>query len=274
MEYTLENNISKLVVDTYACEIHSFKRKDKDFEYMWQGDPEYWKGRNPILFPHVLAPKNKVLNIGGKDYKVGNHGFLRRSEFKLDRKSDDELQFSFQSNEDTLKEYPFDFEIKVIYKLVDNKVFINYEIINNNDQEMPFGFGLHPAFNCPIDPDRKFNDYQVKFNKDENNIEILDGVLKLNRALFKKFPTYYIYDLRSDSLEYGDGENSVKMNFDKFCMFGLWTCEDKSADYICLEPWLHEIEYEDISTPFEKRDGIRFIKAHDSFKIDYNFEII
>ena len=66
MIYTLENEIAIIQIDTHACEIASFKRKDKDIEYMWNGDPKYWANRNPILFPHVSAPSNKVLNFKGK----------------------------------------------------------------------------------------------------------------------------------------------------------------------------------------------------------------
>ena len=34
MLYTLENETAVLCVDTYACEIRSFRRKDKEIEYM------------------------------------------------------------------------------------------------------------------------------------------------------------------------------------------------------------------------------------------------
>ena len=88
MLYTLENNTALLSVDTYACEIHSFRRKDKDIEYMWNGDPAFWSGRNPVLFPHVSSPKNKILNFKGKDHPVNNHGFCRRSEFEFVKQSD------------------------------------------------------------------------------------------------------------------------------------------------------------------------------------------
>ena len=44
---------------------------------MWNGDKEYWANRNPLLFPHVSAPTNKILNFKGTDYKVNNHGFIK-----------------------------------------------------------------------------------------------------------------------------------------------------------------------------------------------------
>lgn len=272
MEYTLQNNITKLTVDTYACEIHSFKRLDKDLEYMWQGDPNYWTGRNPILFPHVLATENKILNFKGKDYKVGNHGFLRRSEFNFISQSDNELVFNYSDNENTLKEYPYHFNINVRYVLNDNKVTIYYEIKNTGEEDMPYGFGLHPAFNCPLVKDKKFEDYKVIFNKDEDNLE--NKTLPLTRDLFKKYPTFYINELHSNKLVYTDGTNSIKMGFNDFTMFGLWTCEDKPADYVCLEPWLMEIDKNDLSTPFEQRKGVRTLKVNETFKINYTIEII
>ena len=272
MNYVIENEDARLEVNTWACEIASFKRKDKKFEYMWQGDKNYWAGRNPILFPHVSAPKNKVLNFGGKDCVVGNHGFLRRSEFKFESKTEDTLVFSFKSNVDTLKEYPYKFKMTVTYRLVGSKVTITYSILNNDDKDMPFGFGLHPAFSCPIDPYKKFNDYRLVFNNEEEGIT--DHTLPINRELFKKYPTYLINECKSDSVTLTDGTNGVKVDFTGFNKCAFWTCEKAAANYLCIEPWLMQIDPEDITTPFEKRPGVRFIKPGAVFEINYSIEII
>ena len=38
----------------------------------------------------------------------------------------------------------------VTYKLEGATVKIIYKIVNDSDKVMPFGFGQHPAFNCPL----------------------------------------------------------------------------------------------------------------------------
>ena len=167
MIYTLENSTAIISVDTRNCEIASFRRKDKDIEYMWNGDPKYWSGRNPTLFPHVSSPKNKILNFKGKDYKVNNHGFCRKSEFAFVEQGDDYLLFSLKDNEQTLKEYPYHFEMLVRYTLKDNRIYIDYTIKNNDEDDLYFGFGQHPAFNCPLVKDKEFADYWVEFEKED-----------------------------------------------------------------------------------------------------------
>ena len=82
MQFTLQNKTARIVLDTHAAEIHSFQRKDKDFEYMWNGNPEYWAGRNPVLFPQVSSHDSKINIYKGKEYAMGNHGFARNSEFE------------------------------------------------------------------------------------------------------------------------------------------------------------------------------------------------
>ena len=47
----IENEVAVVEVKTLAAEITSFYDKEKNIEHMWQGDPQFWAGRNPILFP-------------------------------------------------------------------------------------------------------------------------------------------------------------------------------------------------------------------------------
>ena len=139
MIYTIYNDVAVLSVDTHACEISSFRRRDKDIEYMWRGDPAYWAGRNPTLFPHVSSPKNKIINFKGQDYKVNNHGFCRKSEFSFVEQGDDYLIFELRDNEETLKEYPYKFIMRVTYTLKENRINIDYQIVNYAEEKLYFG---------------------------------------------------------------------------------------------------------------------------------------
>ncbi len=267
MIYTLENDLAILKVDTKACEIASFRRKDKDIEYMWDGDARYWANRNPLLFPHVSAPANKILNFKGKDCQVNNHGFCRKSEFTFISKTDDELRFQLCDSEDTYKEYPYHFELNVTYTLKENRVYINYQVINREDGKLYFGFGQHPAFRCPLVEDKKFSDYWIEFEKDDVENRRLD----LSYELFEKYPTYIIKNPQSRVFTLSDGENKVRMyTDDKYRIFAIWT---PHAPFVCLEPWVNTIDKNDTETPFEQRDNIVLEKGED-YKIAYSFEII
>lgn len=268
MIHQLENDEVILAVDTKACEIASFQRKDKEIEYMWNGDPAYWSNRNPILFPHVSSPADKILNFKGEDHKVNNHGVCRRAEFRFLEKGSDYLLFEFEDNEETYAQYPYHFRMEVRYTLVANRVKIEYRIFNEREERLVFGFGLHPAFNCPLDPKRSFFDYRIEF--EEEDVE--GKVLPLNYELFDRYPTYVIHDPKSRMFRLTDGENAVIMETEEgFHIFALWT---PKAPFICLEPWVNTLDDEPGIREFEPAKGNIVLRKGGEFRIAYRFSIV
>ena len=81
-EFSMNNGIISAVISEHAAEMHSLKRLENNVEYLWQGDPAFWAGRNPTLFPMVGSTWNKEVHLKGKVYHMGNHGFTRNSEFR------------------------------------------------------------------------------------------------------------------------------------------------------------------------------------------------
>ena len=269
MIYTLENDQAIIQIDTNKAEITSFKRKDKDIEYMWNGDPKYWSGRNPLLFPHVSSPANKIINFKGKDYKVNNHGFCRKSEFKFEEQGDDYLIFSLRDNEETLKEYPYHFELQVKYTLTGSRISIDYTVKNTDEDDLYFGFGQHPAFNCPMVEDKQFSDYFIEFEKEEEGV---GKRLDLSYELFEQYPTFIINDPKSRVFTLSDGGNKVVMYTDeKYKIFALWT---PHAPFVCLEPWVNNINAMDESLPFEKMKENICLRPQEIYEIGYGFELV
>ena len=62
MLVTIKNETVSAVISTAGAEIKSFKRPD-GFEILWQGDPKYWAGQAPVLFPIVGALRNGKVKI-------------------------------------------------------------------------------------------------------------------------------------------------------------------------------------------------------------------
>ena len=267
MIYTLENETAVLSIDTHHGEISSFRRKDKDIEYMWNGDPKYWSGRNPTLFPHVSSTANKILNFKGQDCKVNNHGFARYSEFALIDKGDDKVVLGLKDDEESYRQYPYHFELELAYTLKGAQVFIDYTIRNKDEDKLYFGFGQHPAFNCPLSKDKKFSDYWIGF--DQPDVE--GGRLPLSYELFQKYPTYIIKDPQSRTFTLSDGENQVIMHTDdKYRIFALWT---PMAPFVCLEPWVNTLDEKDLLTPFEQREGNVVLDKDESWHIAYDLTV-
>lgn len=253
MLYTIENDLLTLSVSTTACEMHSLKRKGSDYEYLWNGDPAYWKGRNPLLFPQVSSTSTKTNIIDGKEYPMGNHGFARNSEFELVSNEDNKLVFFLKDNEETHKQYPFSFEIYVTYSLKENSVLIDYEVVNTNDRKMPFGFGLHPGFMC----DEGLKDSYVTFNNGHE--------FKLN--FDQLYPTYFEEPMPSSATLHTNG-HEIKLDFDGFKHLALWS---PNGPFVCIEPWMNLNVRDD--RPFEEREENIVLEPSDSFKIGYSITV-
>ena len=58
--------------------------KDKDgVEYLWQGDPAYWSGQAPVLFPICGSVRNDTVLYDKEDGsqvkgKIPRHGLVRK----------------------------------------------------------------------------------------------------------------------------------------------------------------------------------------------------
>ena len=51
MEYSISNHSLQLVLSDIGAELQSIEKDGR--EYLWNGDPQYWPERSPILFPYV-----------------------------------------------------------------------------------------------------------------------------------------------------------------------------------------------------------------------------
>ena len=154
MRYFLTNDRIKVEIDSFGAEIKSVINRNNMREYMWYGDPKFWGRTSPVLFPFVGSLKDKKYSWNGVEYPMGQHGFARDNEFDLIRQTDDEIWFSFKSNEATLAKYPFEFELQIGYKIVSKNetddVSVMWKVLNPASETMYFSIGAHPAFLCPF----------------------------------------------------------------------------------------------------------------------------
>ncbi len=271
--FVMENEEVYVLIDEHASEIHSFKDKKTGIEYMWQADPKYWTGRNPTLFPMVGSTWDKILHIDGKEYKTGNHGFTRHSDFTCIEHTDQKIVMELKDSEETLKEYPFHFTLHIKYTLEGRTLQIRYFIKNENDRVMPFNFGLHPAFNCPIEEGDSFDDYKIVFNKAED-IDWLDTKmaatteLPLNKDALAK--TVIIADPKSTMSSLTNGKHSVDVAYEGYEWLAFWS---PNAPFVCIEPWHSHTDFDEVKVPFEEREGTIHLDAGKIFETSYSITI-
>ena len=82
MELELKRGGRTARVETLGGELVSY-RDERGLEYIWGGDPAYWPGRNPLLFPIVGMLKEGKIRFDGREYAMERHGFARPLPFCL-----------------------------------------------------------------------------------------------------------------------------------------------------------------------------------------------
>ena len=289
----LENDEVRLSVDSLGAEIHSFILKETGDEYIWQADPQYWQRHAPILFPIVGKLKNNQYEYDGSLYSLRGHGFARDSEFELKKQTADTLIYELMYSEETLTQYPFKFKLCISYQLEHTSVKIAWKVINLDDKkEMYFSIGAHPAFNCPIGKDGKFDEHEIEFEQTEhspltthklNSAGLFDGrvapvnlvygkVLRLNHKLFIEDALVF-KNLFSEEVKFRNPINNhfVKVNFKGFPYLGIWTKPVK-APFICIEPW-YGLADSTQKRDFSNKDGILELKANKEFDASYTITI-
>lgn len=283
MNTTIKNNTLSAVINAKGAELFSLQDKNSK-EFMWEGNPEFWGKHSPVLFPIVGTLKNNTYVYDDVTYHLPRHGFARDMVFEMIEHSDNKTVFALYSSVETKKVYPFDFELKISYTLLDNKLVICYQINNKNNFEMPFAIGAHPAFALPND----FEDYSLEFEHPENltSFELENDLLsnKTNSIILEKnqLPlTYSLFekdamifkDLKSRTITILDKNNPfLRVDFNGFENLGLWT--KPNAPFICIEPWLGYSDTIKSTGKLIDKEAIHFIAPKKEFECCFSIEIL
>ena len=283
MNTTISNSILKATIKHSGAELSSLK-DNSNKEYIWEGDSNFWGKHSPILFPIVGTLKNNTYTINEKEYHLPRHGFARDMEFQLIDKTENSATFSLQSNEETLKKYPFEFELQLIYTLKESALDIEYKVINNSEGKMPFSIGAHPAIALP----ERFENYAFEFEKEEtlkyyllendlisNKTKILEtsnNLIPLNYKLFKNDALIF-KTLESNSLTILENSKPyIKVDFEDFPSLGLWTKDQ--APFICVEPWLGYSDTAENSGDLFEKEGILVLNTDQVFNSKFSIKIL
>ena len=127
MNKVIKNDKVAVEISTLGAEVLSFKTLRDDCEYIWTGDKNYWPSHAPILFPIVCAVNEGTIKVKEKEYSITNHGFAKKNEFIIIEEAENSIQFQYSYDEETLKVYPFKFELNIIYNLVGSSLSITYK---------------------------------------------------------------------------------------------------------------------------------------------------
>lgn len=288
MQYTLSCNGTSAIADTTGGELISFVSPDSK-EYIWSGNPEFWSGHAPVLFPNVGALKNSSVTFGGEAYTLPKHGFARKTEFVAAQLTESSVEFVLSDSEATRQNYPYSFRLSIRHEIFENGFSTVYSVTNTDQRPIWFCIGGHAGFLCPMVGD--FSDYQLRFEADEEAFLYTDSDSILRRSNQKQLIYHktlalrysdFVYDvlilehLRSrhvDLIHTGTG-HGLRFEMDGFSALGVWTPPQKNAPFLCLEPWQGLPAFDDETGAFEDKPYAVSLPCAETFTAGYRVSIL
>lgn len=273
MLITITNNKISASIDSLGAELIRLEKDNQN--YIWTIDETYWNKTSPILFPIVGRLKNDTYSIENKTYELPRHGFARNFEFQIVNQTESSVVFVLESNSETLKNYPFEFQLQLQYKLVGNELIMKYSVENKSKVSMPFSIGAHPAFTI----EDSFSDYSLKFNQTEEfisyeldneqfsnsfrKINSENGQINLNYSLFEKDALVFKH-LQSNKLTLlKKNEPVFSVQFEGFPYLGIWT--KPNAPFLCIEPWCGLADNVNHNGNIFEKEGINLLHPQEIF---------
>ncbi|MEE1655343.1 aldose 1-epimerase family protein [Microvirga sp. CF3062] len=244
-------------------------------DWLWDGDPAFWAGRSPLLFPIVGRVRNDRIRADGMEYELPKHGFARTSRFDIEEASPSHCRLRLCSSEATLQRYPFPFQLDVSYAVEGATLSITASVANTGSSDMPVSFGFHPAFRWPLPYDSPRDAHEIQFEQEETAPirRSLEGLIKreaepspvqgrtlaLRDNLFEA--DALVFDqLGSRSVEYGARDSaSLRVDFHDMPHLGIWT--KPGAGFVCIEPWQGYADPQDFVGDFSDKPGTVSIQS-------------
>jgi galactose mutarotase-like enzyme len=241
-------------------------------EYLWQGDPQWWSQRAPLLFPVVGPLHNNEYIWKSRRYTLPVHGFGAMLKFNCVHHSASKIVLLSASNPETYKAYPFEWALQVTYTVSENTLTTVYEVKNTGHEKMFYSIGAHPGFSLAWNQDDALEDYFFMFDNDDilhsglltkggllsEETEVIacpSGILPFNQDLIRKH-AMILLTLRSRQVSLGCSRSPRRLDIllNDFPFLGIWS--KPGAPFVCLEPWNGYIDTARHDGQLNKKPGI------------------
>ena len=293
---SISSNSLTASIDTMGAQLMSLRKGES--EYLWQGDSNWWPRRAPILFPIVGVLKDGEAESAEGTISLARHGLARLNQFEVVEQSPSSVTLQLKSTEETLKAYPYDFELKLIFSVAGDTLTQTYEVTNPANVVLPFTLGAHPAFNIPI-PGVKaasLDQYHLSFTRswtsygpsitDEGlcdyttpqRLIVNSDTLPLSWELIDREKTITLEDVPdrritlAASTEAPSEVHGIQMDFEGFDYLGIWSAAP-GCPFVALEPWCGIADTVDTDGVFEHKPGIMCLEPAQSITKTLNVRL-
>ena len=267
----IRNDKLTVQVASLGAELQSIKDA-AGREYLWQGGDK-WPRRSPILFPIVCSVNDDTYTVDGQEYHLPRHGFARDTEFHLIAQGEHKVTYALHETDETLKVYPYRFNLAVSYRLSGNRIHVVWHVENTDTRDIHFQIGGHPAFLAPgcredeelrgvisLTPHTSHHtphtsqptpptSHPTPLTTLKSYIDgshemtevpltgVDDGMLVFDDEFFAN-DSVKIHDCqtRRAALLNPDGTAAVTVDY-KCPIIAFWSPYRKKAPFVCIEPW-------------------------------------
>ncbi len=280
MIFSARSDSLEIHVSTHGAELQSIK--SSGIEWLWQGDPDIWSGRSPILFPIVGRLLDDSYYYQSQPYHLKKHGFARNSDFTLTERSEKTLEFSLSSTSELKKSFPFDFDLRVGFSVENSKLTVTHTVFNLGDETMYFSIGAHPGFCCEMGDIIRFSQpetlYSERIHLDSalrlpgeelvidngTDLIITPDIFKNDALIFENVKSKYVTLIKKDGF--------VRFELDDPPYLGFWA--KPGAPYVCIEPWYGVNDDFRKRNDISEKDAIISLQSESSFSFYWSAEFI
>ena len=282
--YSLKNNLFFVNASKSGAELISIHNLTNKTDILWNPDLKFWNRISPVLFPIVGKLKDNSFLENEMHFEMLQHGFARNMEFEIIQHTENSLSMQLTSNEETRKQFPFDFLLNISYILIENCLDIHYSVTNLSSVEMPFSIGAHPGFAI----DKPLNQYKLVFDQPftadrylidnglytgestptmQNTHELLlsDELIQHDAVVFKNVPFYRV------TLCELDNTPVVTVSSSDFPHWGFWT--KPGAPFFCIEPWAGLADSTNATGNLRDKEGIHILEPNQMKQFSYSIEM-
>jgi galactose mutarotase-like enzyme len=290
MTHTIKNEFLTVAAAEKGGELQSI-RSHEGIEYLWQGDSKYWSDRALNIFPYVARLTEGSYYMDGQLHQMAIHGLAPYAQFSLVSNDGQTMVLEMTDNAETWAQYPRHFAFRIVYALKGNVLETTYEVENRDEKAMHFGLGGHPGFNVPLVPNKRFEDYRLRFGEScqprhvgfneacfvtgEHTAFPLeqDRFLPLRHEMFDNDAIVLDSMSRQVTLECETDAHKVTVTFPQMGYLGLWHWPRTDAPYICIEPWCSLPSNAGQIAVFEEQKDLIHLAAGETYCNTWTIEI-
>jgi galactose mutarotase-like enzyme len=215
--------------------------------------PNQMYAGNPLLFPMVsfnhAGERQHHYEWRGGSYPLPQHGFARRSRWKVVEVRENAVRMELRSSPETRSVYPFEFRTSVSYALENGRLRFRQVVENAGGETMPFSTGIHPYLPVPVTPEGKRSHCYVELPAAQRvlpdaswNIWMVQPSEAQKLSVSEDVSgTLFLTGLEKPEVSLVDPGAGfrIRLNFaeaPRHRFLALWS-KSPGEPYYCIEPW-------------------------------------